>query len=65
MSTYPDLHLYINGEWRKTADDLPVLNPATGEEIGRLPHAGKDDLEDALAAAEPGPARSDQGLRVF
>ena len=53
MSTYPDLHLYINGEWRKTSDDLPVLNPATEEEIGRLPHAGKNDLEDALAAAEP------------
>jgi succinate-semialdehyde dehydrogenase/glutarate-semialdehyde dehydrogenase len=40
MSTYPDLHLYINGEWRKTARDLPVINPATEEEIGRLPHAG-------------------------
>jgi len=54
MSTYPDLHLYINGEWRKTPDDLPVLNPATEEEIGRLPHADKSDLDDALAAAEAG-----------
>ena len=58
MSGYPDLHLYINGDWRKAAGDLPVLNPATEEEIGRLPHAGKDDLDDALAAAE-------QGFRVW
>ncbi len=54
MSTYPDLHLYINGEWRKTATDLPVLNPATEEEIGRLPHADKNDLDDALEAADAG-----------
>ncbi len=37
MSTYPELNLYIDGEWRKCASDLPVLNPATEEEIGRLP----------------------------
>lgn len=54
MSGYPDLHLYINGAWRKTAGDLPVLNPATEEEIGRLPHADKSDLDDALTAAEQG-----------
>jgi len=54
MSTYPDLHLFINGEWRKTARDLPVLNPATEEEIGRLPHAEKSDLDDALDAADKG-----------
>jgi len=54
MSTYPDLHLYINGQWRKAADDLPVVNPATEEEIGRLPHAGKRELDDALEAAEAG-----------
>jgi len=54
MSTYPDLFLYINGEWRKTVDDLPVLNPATEEEIGRLPHAETRDLYDALEAAEKG-----------
>ncbi|MDX1509515.1 MAG: NAD-dependent succinate-semialdehyde dehydrogenase, partial [Woeseiaceae bacterium] len=54
MSTYPDLHLYINGEWRKAKADMPVLNPATEEEIGRLPHADKGDLDDALAAASKG-----------
>jgi len=54
MSTYPDLHLYINGKWRKTAHDLPVLNPATEEEIGRLPHAQTSDLDDAVEAADKG-----------
>ena len=54
MSTYPDLHLFIHGEWRKTAGDLPVLNPATEEEIGRLPHADRSDLDDALNSAASG-----------
>ena len=54
MKTYPELHLYINGEWRKTATDLPVLNPATEEEIGRLPHAEKRDLDDAIESAARG-----------
>ena len=54
MSTYPELHLYIDGKWRQCASDLPVLNPATEEEIGRLPCAEVADLDDALAAAERG-----------
>ena len=54
MSTYPDLNLFIDGEWRKAASDMPVLDPATEEEIGRLPHAGQSDLDDALAAATRG-----------
>lgn len=54
MIIYPDLFLFINGEWRKTANDLPVLNPATEEEIGRLPHAEMSDLDDALEAAANG-----------
>lgn len=58
MNTYPDLQLYIGGTWRKTANDLPVVNPATEEEIGRLPHADPSDLDDALTAAE-------QGFRIW
>ena len=54
MSTYPDLQLYIDGRWRKTVSDLPVLNPATEELIGRLPHADPKDLDDALEAAAKG-----------
>ena len=51
MNAYPDLFLYINGEWRKSASAVPVVNPATEEEIGRLPFADTRDLDDALAGA--------------
>ncbi len=54
MKPYPNLHLYIGGEWRKTPDDLPVINPATEVEIGRLANARQSDLDDALTAAEHG-----------
>lgn len=54
MTHYPEPQLYINGEWRTTANSQPVLNPATGLEIGRLPVAGPSELNEALAAAEAG-----------
>lgn len=54
MTDYPDLQLFIDNRWRKTAEALPVLNPATEEEIGRLPIARRADLDDALDAAERG-----------
>ncbi|PVA05465.1 NAD-dependent succinate-semialdehyde dehydrogenase [Thalassorhabdomicrobium marinisediminis] len=54
MSTYPELKLYIDGAWRTTSDDMAVINPATEEEIGRLPKAAVSDLDDALTAAEAG-----------
>jgi succinate-semialdehyde dehydrogenase / glutarate-semialdehyde dehydrogenase len=54
MTTYPDLNLFIDNTWRKTSDTLPVLNPATEQEIGRLPIARQSDLDDALDAAERG-----------
>ncbi len=55
-SAYADLSLFIGGEWlagdgRKTS---PVINPATEEVIGHLPHASKADLDRALAEAERG-----------
>lgn len=54
MTGYPELKLFIGGQWRDTPDDLPVVNPATEAEIGRLPRARRSDLEDAVAAAEAG-----------
>ena len=53
---YTNTQLLIDGQWRDAADgrSLPVLNPATGEEIGRVAHAGTVDLDDALAAAQKG-----------
>src|SRR3546814_10072673 len=53
---YPEVSLYIDGAWTKGANGkfLPVLNPATGEEIGKVAHAEKADLDRALAAADKG-----------
>ena len=54
MPDYPDLSLYISGAWRKTGQSLPVLTPATEAEIGRVPVARRQDLDDALQAAATG-----------
>ncbi|MBS0400054.1 MAG: NAD-dependent succinate-semialdehyde dehydrogenase, partial [Proteobacteria bacterium] len=54
MSRYPDLQLYIGGQWQSSADTLPVLNPADECEIARLPVAGRSDLDAALDAASGG-----------
>ena len=50
---YPALSLYIDGEFisgggRREQD---IVNPATHEVIGKLPHATREDLDRALAAA--------------
>jgi succinate-semialdehyde dehydrogenase/glutarate-semialdehyde dehydrogenase len=54
--TYPNTQLFINGQWQDAADgrSLPVFNPASGKEIGRVAHAGKADLDRALEAAQKG-----------
>lgn len=48
--------LLINGVWRNgsAGEWLPVLNPATEQQIGRLAVATKADLDDALTAAKAG-----------
>lgn len=53
---YPELQLFIDGEWISRGDRTSenVLNPATGEVLGVLPHASRADLDRALAAAERG-----------
>ena len=53
MANYPDLQLYIAGEW-KSADGQPVLNPADDSVLGTVPHATRNDLDRALEAAEKG-----------
>jgi succinate-semialdehyde dehydrogenase/glutarate-semialdehyde dehydrogenase len=54
--TYPDTQLFIDGAWAPAAEGrtLPVFNPATGQEIGRVAHATKPDLDRAVAAAQKG-----------
>lgn len=56
QDTYFPLTMLIDGEWINGdgREMSPVLNPADGSEIGRLPHATADDLERALQAAERG-----------
>ena len=49
-----DLALFIDGAWQsgEGRDAAPVVNPATGEAIGQVPHASAADLDSALAAAD-------------
>ena len=54
MTEYPDLHLYIDGAWRKTTASQPVLNPSSEAVIGQVPVATRADLDDALEAARSG-----------
>ena len=51
---YPDLRLLVDGDWRSSATSTPVVDPATGEPIADVPHAGESDIDDALAAAAKG-----------
>ena len=55
MSTgYDPLYLYIDGEFLSAGqrDTSPVINPATGAVIGRVPHATPQDLERAVQSTE-------------
>ncbi|WP_321816663.1 MULTISPECIES: NAD-dependent succinate-semialdehyde dehydrogenase [unclassified Paraburkholderia] len=51
---YESLYLFINGEWIAASerDTAPVVNPATLEELGRVPLATASDLEQALQTAK-------------
>ena len=53
---YPDTQLFIAGKWQDAIDgrSLPVFNPASGAQIGRVAHAAVADLDLALAAAQQG-----------
>ena len=55
-TSYPNTQLYIDGRWQDAAGGrtLAVHNPATGQEIGRVAHASRADLDLALAAAQKG-----------
>jgi succinate-semialdehyde dehydrogenase / glutarate-semialdehyde dehydrogenase len=52
-AAYPDLRLFIGGDWAGGGGRTmqPVINPATGETLGELPHAAPADLDRALDAA--------------
>jgi len=48
--------LHIDGQWRPASGNrtIPIINPATEEQIGTVPHATESDLDEALEAAERG-----------
>src|SRR5438128_499773 len=50
---YEDLSLYIDGQFLKGDGrrEQDIINPATDEVIGKLPHATQADLDHALASA--------------
>jgi succinate-semialdehyde dehydrogenase/glutarate-semialdehyde dehydrogenase len=53
---YPNTSLFIDGAWCAAASGrtMPVMNPATGKQIGTLAHAERADLDRALEAARKG-----------
>jgi succinate-semialdehyde dehydrogenase/glutarate-semialdehyde dehydrogenase len=53
---YPAPRLLIGGDWRDASDGrtIPVVDPATEQVIGEVPHAASGDVADAVAAAEDG-----------
>ena len=53
---YENVQLLIGGEWGAAAagKTLPVVNPATGEQIGTVAHAEPADLDRVLDAAQKG-----------
>ena len=56
MSDYPELAMYIDGEWVGVGERRvhQVLSPATGAVLGDLPLADAADLDRALDAADRG-----------
>ena len=56
LLAYPDTQLLIDGIWRDGADGrtIGVIDPATGETIGKVAHAARADLDAALEAVERG-----------
>jgi succinate-semialdehyde dehydrogenase/glutarate-semialdehyde dehydrogenase len=53
---YQNTQLFIDGVWGPSGSGrtLPVMNPATGEQIGTVAYAEKPDLDRALEAADKG-----------
>ncbi|MEM1051765.1 MAG: NAD-dependent succinate-semialdehyde dehydrogenase [Pseudomonadota bacterium] len=54
MTTYPTVKMLIGNEWVEIGGDgvMPVINPASEQEVGRAPKASKEQLNAALAAAD-------------
>ncbi|MDO5706465.1 MAG: aldehyde dehydrogenase family protein, partial [Paracoccus sp. (in: a-proteobacteria)] len=42
----------IGGRWLAAEDHLPVVDPSTGQEVGRIARCGADQVDQAVAAAQ-------------
>lgn len=53
---YTNIKLFIDGEWTEgtSGKSEAIVNPATGKVLARLAHAGPQDLDQALHAADKG-----------
>ena len=53
MTQFAAIRNYIQGEWRDAAasEQLSVVNPATGEELGKVPLSCGPEVEDAVRCA--------------
>ncbi|WP_353473263.1 aldehyde dehydrogenase family protein [Salipiger sp. H15] len=51
-SPFDSARVLIGGTWRETADTLPLSDPSTGEEIGRIARGGRAEIDEAVAAAQ-------------
>jgi succinate-semialdehyde dehydrogenase/glutarate-semialdehyde dehydrogenase len=53
---YPNTQLFIDGKWcdAATGRTLPVVNPASHQQIGTVAYAERADLDRALEAADKG-----------
>ncbi|MBO8163603.1 MAG: aldehyde dehydrogenase family protein [Brevibacillus sp.] len=49
--TVPVYGHYINGEWRTSAETMPVLNKYTGEELARIGKASREEVREAVTNA--------------
>ncbi|MCR4266215.1 NAD-dependent succinate-semialdehyde dehydrogenase [Nitratireductor sp. ZSWI3] len=54
--SYPSTKLLIDGAWRDGVEgkSIDVVDPATGDKIGVVAHATRQDLDAALAAVDKG-----------
>ena len=43
---------YVGGDWIPTDATFPVTDPATGEEVARVPRCGEAETRAAIASAE-------------
>ncbi|WHY67308.1 NAD-dependent succinate-semialdehyde dehydrogenase [Neobacillus sp. SuZ13] len=49
-----ELKMYVNGEWKaaQNGETFSVINPSTGKVVAKVPNGGRQETQQAIAAAE-------------